>query len=150
MRFLGSHDHGWAEVFAWADRKPSTPGKRSLQATYRTALLEAETAGVETVGTTPKQVEAETVGSTPLVGSTGELNATEEAAEEEEEAAEAEEEEAEEEEEGGEAAAPQSAAAQPAAAEPATAESEAASGTEGGTEGGVALGQRAAEDGKAR
>ena len=77
------------------------------------------------------------MGSTPLAGSTGELNATEEAEEEEEE-------------EAGEAAAPQSAAAQPAAAEPASTESEAASGTEGGTEGSDALGQRAAEDGKAR
>ena len=104
---------------------------------------------METVDTTPNQVEAETVGSTPLVGRAGELNATEEA----------EEAEADEEAEGdaeGKAAAPQpataqSAAAQPATVEPAAAESEAAIGTEAGTEGGTegsdALGQRAAEDG---
>ncbi len=42
--FLGTHDHSWAEVSAWSDRKPSVPGKRSLQASYRKALLEAQAA----------------------------------------------------------------------------------------------------------
>ena len=58
VRFLGTHDHSWAEVCAWSERAPSLPSKRALQASYKKALLEAEQALGEAAEREP---DAETV-----------------------------------------------------------------------------------------